>query len=366
MTCYFHLISAFFLCLATPTLAWTGQNTRTLHIDLSYSGLAASYNLYKNGKLVCSSMDTGETQLHCSVEIDPTPMTFALTAVDANGEESPPSAPYILAPPAPPTANFAFTITSTATPATVSFDASDSVDFDGMIIGYQWDFGDGSNGTGKFIDHSYSAPGTYTTRLTVTDDDSHLTTTTSLITIEPFPETTGLPLTTQENAPIKGTLTAPNAPGTTQTFTITTLPQHGTITAFDAQSGTFTYIPFTNFNGTDYFEFTVNDGTVTSAPATVSLNITKTNHAPKANTDFVSVKNRRSIVIPVLANDGDQDGDPLSLISVTPPNSGISQIINGEICYTASNVAGLVTFGYQLSDGMGMTASGSIEVTVTP
>lgn len=72
---------------------------RMVKVDLGYSGSAVSYNLYKNGVQVCSSGVPGATQMDCNIEMDATPMTFALTAVDAAGFESPQSAPYTLQPP---------------------------------------------------------------------------------------------------------------------------------------------------------------------------------------------------------------------------------------------------------------------------
>lgn len=67
----------------------------------------------------------------------------------------------------------AFTIDdSTVSPGdTVTFDASQSTDSDGTIQSYQWDFGDGNTATGQSVTHSYSADGTYTVTLTVSDDD---------------------------------------------------------------------------------------------------------------------------------------------------------------------------------------------------
>ncbi|MEJ2241713.1 MAG: PKD domain-containing protein [Candidatus Bathyarchaeota archaeon] len=53
----------------------------------------------------------------------------------------------------------------------ISFDASGSYDPDGVIVSYLWDFGDGTTGSGSIVNHSYSESGTYTTALTVIDDD---------------------------------------------------------------------------------------------------------------------------------------------------------------------------------------------------
>jgi len=53
---------------------------------------------------------------------------------------------------------------------TVVFNASGCVDPDGVIMSYQWDFGDGTQGTGKTPVHVYRSPGRYTVTLTVTDN----------------------------------------------------------------------------------------------------------------------------------------------------------------------------------------------------
>lgn len=68
----------------------------------------------------------------------------------------------------PPVAAF----TSTTDDLKVSVDASGSNDPDGTVASYDWDWGDGSDGgTGSTTSHTYATAGTYTIKLTVTDND---------------------------------------------------------------------------------------------------------------------------------------------------------------------------------------------------
>lgn len=73
-----------------------------------------------------------------------------------------------------PIADFTAVPVEGVTPLLVIFDASNSEDFDGQIVSYAWDFGDGETANGKFLEHLYSfvpESGYFTVKLTVTDDD---------------------------------------------------------------------------------------------------------------------------------------------------------------------------------------------------
>jgi PKD repeat protein len=76
-----------------------------------------------------------------------------------------------MSPNQPPTASFTFTPASPTVGTTVSFNGTSSTDPDGTIVSYAWSFGDGSSGSGATAGHAYMSPGTYTVRLTVTDND---------------------------------------------------------------------------------------------------------------------------------------------------------------------------------------------------
>ena len=58
------------------------------------------------------------------------------------------------------------------------------------------------------------------------------------------------------------------------TYAITIPPAKGALTAFDAATGAFTYLPGADQSGSDQFTVTVSDGVLTSAPAIVTIAIT--------------------------------------------------------------------------------------------
>lgn len=56
------------------------------------------------------------------------------------------------------------------TASEVRFDGSGSVDTDGRVMSWEWDFGDGGTGTGPSVTHAYQSTGTYQVALVVRDD----------------------------------------------------------------------------------------------------------------------------------------------------------------------------------------------------
>jgi hypothetical protein len=66
----------------------------------------------------------------------------------------------------------------------IQFNGSASSDADGSVTLYNWDFGDGTYGTGASVAHTYSSPATFNVKLSVTDDKgaTNSATTTAAIT----------------------------------------------------------------------------------------------------------------------------------------------------------------------------------------
>ena len=83
----------------------------------------------------------------------------------------------------PPVASFTASPSSGTAPLSISFNASSSYDSDGSIATYEWNFGDGGHGSGVITSHIYNNPGTYSAKLTVTDNKGAQGSTTHTIVV---------------------------------------------------------------------------------------------------------------------------------------------------------------------------------------
>ncbi len=81
-----------------------------------------------------------------------------------------------------PTPAFTFEVDED-TGLSVTFDASNSSDADGEITGFRWDFGDGDEGQGQIVTHTYDEPDDYVVELTVTDEFGSSASTTRLVVL---------------------------------------------------------------------------------------------------------------------------------------------------------------------------------------
>lgn len=135
-----------------------GSSTVTLN-----SGVSSTANV---GVLIPAGAPTGNQFLGWIVD----PLNAVAEADEGNNAVALLGATNIRANRAP-TACFFATPTSGEAPLFVEFDASCSSDADGTALNYDWDFGDGSGGTGQFTSHWFDQNfgGGYNVTLTVSD-----------------------------------------------------------------------------------------------------------------------------------------------------------------------------------------------------
>jgi flagellar hook assembly protein FlgD/lysophospholipase L1-like esterase len=89
----------------------------------------------------------------------------------------------------------------------ISFDGGNSRP-SGLVDGYSWNFGDGETATGQAPSHSWSTPGTYEVKLTVTGQGETATASTTVV-VEAPPASGGLAVhVTGDEAPLEGATVA--------------------------------------------------------------------------------------------------------------------------------------------------------------
>jgi subtilisin-like proprotein convertase family protein len=132
--------------------------------------------------------------------------------------------------------------------------------------------------------------------------------------------------------------------------------------------GTITYTPTANWSGTDSFSYTVSDGRGGTDTATVTVTVSAVNDAPVAADDSAATNEDTAVVVAVLANDSDVEGDSLGLTIESQGAHGTATVNpDGTITYTpAANWSGTDSFSYRVSDGQGGSTVASVTVTVNP
>ena len=89
------------------------------------------------------------------------------------------------------------------------------------------------------------------------------------------------------------------------------------------------------------------------------------NDPPVATDDAAATTAGSAVAVPVLANDSDPDGDPLSVTGSSAPANGSVTCAAASCTYTpAAAFTGVDTFTYTVSDGFGGTTTALVTITV--
>lgn len=172
-------------------------------------------------------------------------------------------------------------------------------------------------------------------------------------------------LTVKTDQEVESKLQASDVNHDSLTYQLVGNPTKGTISHFSTSTGEFTYTPRKGKMGDDGFSFRVFDGVGYSNIAVVNVAISVPNNAPIAENDSSIVTQEQSIMINVLRNDSDVDGDTLSLIKISQPAYGSTKVVGSQVVYTSSsNFSGTDYFTYTLSDGKGNRSIAMVSVIV--
>ncbi|WP_395347358.1 Ig-like domain-containing protein [Variovorax sp. UC122_21] len=181
------------------------------------------------------------------------------------------------------------------------------------------------------------------------------------------PETIGAVEDTPLTIPV-GTLLANDTDVDGNPLTITSV-QDATNGTVSLVGGNVVFTPAANYNGPASFSYTVSDGQGGSSTVTVTVNVGAVNDAPVAGNDIATTPINTPLAnIPVLANDTDVDGDPLTVTGASlnnPAQGTVTVNADGTLNFTpAANVTGPVVISYTVSDGKGGTDTATLTVNV--
>ena len=138
---------------------------------------------------------------------------------------------------------------------------------------------------------------------------------------------------------------------------IGTSPSNGSVVLTNNNTQVI-YTPGENFNGTDTFSYTPNDGTIDGNAVIVTVTVTSVNDAPVALADTATTAEDTAVTISVLDNDTDEETAASLIVTNlgigTSPSNGSVVLTNNntQVIYTpAENFNGTDTFSYTPNDG---------------
>ncbi|WP_147104490.1 cadherin-like domain-containing protein [Tateyamaria sp. syn59] len=215
---------------------------------------------------------------------------------------------------------------------------------------------------------NFNGPTTIT--YTISDGNGGEDTATVSVTVNPVndaPDAVNDTATTDEDTAvtIDALLNDTDVDGDALTITGASVPaDQGTVSVVDNK---LFYTPAPNFNGDATISYSISDGNGGTDTAEVTVTVTPVNDDPVAVDDLADTMEDEAVVIDLIGNDTDVDGDTLSLASVSVPADQGSVVDNGDgtVTFTpAPNFNGTATIDYTVSDGQGGTADGQAIVGV--
>jgi len=128
--------------------------------------------------------------------------------------------------------------------------------------------------------------------------------------------------------------------------------------------GSFTYTPAADFAGEVTFKYTVHDGTVMSAPITVTITVNPVNDPPVAHAQAVTANEDTAKAIVLTGTD--PEGTALAFSVVTGPAYGVLSGTAPNLTYTpAANYHGPDAFTFRVFDGGLYSDPATVAITVT-
>jgi uncharacterized protein YhjY with autotransporter beta-barrel domain len=223
------------------------------------------------------------------------------------------------------------------------------------------------NATTGVLSGTPSQAASYNATIQVTDSSTgsgpyHASINYQLPTIQQVPVAAAVTATTPANIRAAINVGA-SVTGPINSVAVATNPTHGTAVPSGVN---IVYTPTTNYFGTDSFTYTATGPGGTSAPATVTVTVTPL-AVPAVQPLTAQVLANTPVTLNATASTAN---GPFTAVAIaSPPSAGTAVVSGQNIVYTpAANqaVTANITFTYTVANSFGVSAPGTVTITVNP
>ena len=220
-------------------------------------------------------------------------------------------------------------------------------------------------GTAPNLTYKPSANFNGSDSLTFRVNDGSLNSTTATISItvtavNDAPVATSRTYSTLSGAALAVTLAGSDVEGSSLQYSVVSFPSNGTLSG-TAPNLTYTSTAF--FDGADSFTYRVNDGSLNSAIATVTIAVTTSNRAPQAHGKSATTMKGKAVAVTLSGSDADSDS--LSFRIVNGPVDGTLSGTPPNVTYTPlAKWTGNDKFTYVVNDGKADSQVATVDLKV--
>lgn len=247
----------------------------------------------------------------------------------------------------------------------VTLDGSHSLDPDGNIVSYEWNFGDGESASGPRVEHMYKVPSIYKVSLTVVDEYGAAASTTTTISVgknQPPSLSALQDKTLKEGEELSFQLKASDPDGDPLIFSATNLPKGASL---DPVSGAFKWTPGKGSANNYYgIKFTVTDQSPVPLTASqeITIRVLGENSPPTLHpVEGKTVKAGEGVRLELKATD--KDGDTLTFAaSKLPPGAHLDK--NTGVFSWEPKTPGIFNIKFDVTDNGTPPLSDTKEVSI--
>jgi len=187
----------------------------------------------------------------------------------------------------------------------------------------------------------------------------------TILPVNDVPEASAASYTLLEDTLFDLVLSKFDADGDALSLTIVKPPDHGWPAVFDSETGDFSYLPSSNYHGTDSFVYKVCDTTGCSVEKTIMLTIQPVNDVPIVFEAAYELAEDSVMPLTLIGEDVDKDALLFEIMQEPDGNLIILNEQTGACVYTpVAEASGMDQFSFRVFDGLEYSEEATVQLTI--